>query len=139
MAPVGRLYRRTMWRGIGAPTWLGYGVWLAPMAYGWLGYGVQGVARLWRMDGACGVWMAPVAYGWRLWRAGCAYGVQGAPMACRVRIVWTVYSVRLSCLCVVHVSCLCVVMVAPICRHGCVAMACGYPLGLRSIGYGSKA
>src|SRR5699024_5101159 len=92
------------------------------------------MARLWRAG--CG---SAMAYGWRLWRMVGAYGVQGAPMACRVRIVWTVYSVRLSCLCVVHVSCLCVVMVAPICRHGCVAMACGYPLGLRSIGYGSKA
>src|SRR5699024_5995471 len=126
MAPVGRLYSRTrwrtiwrpmwrgiwrtvwrgiwrtIWRGIGAPTGLGYGARLAPAASGWLGYGVQGVARLWRMVGAYGVWLAPVA--------------------CRVRIVWTVYSVRLSCLCVVHVSCLCVVMVAPICRHGCAYM-----------------
>src|SRR5699024_4215232 len=69
MAPVGRTVGRTIWRGIGAPTWLGYGVWLAPMAYGW---------RLWRMVGAYGVWMAPMAYGWRLWRMDGACGVQGA-------------------------------------------------------------
>src|SRR5699024_320488 len=69
MAPVGRLYRRTMWRGIGAPTWLGEGVGCAAMAYGW---------RLWRMVSAYGVWLAPMAYGWRLWRMVSACGVQGA-------------------------------------------------------------
>src|SRR5699024_1930981 len=62
---------------------------------------------------------APVAYGWRLWRMVSACGVWLAPVACRVRIVWTVYSVRLSCLCVV-----------PMCRHGCAYM----PTWLR--GYG---
>ena len=108
-----------MWRGIGAPTWLGYGVWMAPVAYGW---------RLWRAGCAYGVWLAPMAYGWRLWRMDGACGVQGADRVDGLQRVAVVY-----------VSCLCVVMVAPICRHGCVAMACGYPLGLRSIGYGSKA
>src|SRR5699024_3054485 len=102
---------RTVWRGIGAPTWLGYGVWLAPVAYGWLGYGVQGVARLWRMDGACGVWLAPVAYGWRLWRMVGACGVQGADRVDGLQREAVVY-----------VSCLYADMVAPICRHGCAYM-----------------
>src|SRR5699024_6013059 len=106
------------------------------MAYYMAWYRSAYMARLWRMVGAYGVWLArlwragcgsAMAYGWRLWRMVGAYGVQGAPMACRVRIVWTVYSVRLSSMCRAYVSSwlrLCVVMVAPICRHGCVAMAC---------------
>src|SRR5699024_3533740 len=90
------------------------------MAYYMAWYRSAHMARLWRAG--CG---SAMAYGWRLWRMDGAYGVWLAPVACRVRIVWTVYSVRLSSMCRAYVSSwlrLCVVMVAPICRHGCAYM-----------------
>src|SRR5699024_4904448 len=92
MAPVGRLYRRTMWRTIWRTMWRGLWrtvwrgiwrtIWRSIGAPTWLGYGV---------------WLAPMAYGWRLWRAGC--GSCGRSTACGCR--------------------LCVV---PMCRHGCAYM-----------------
>src|SRR5699024_10343020 len=121
MAPVGRLYRRTMWRTIWRTMWRGIwrSVWRGIWRSVWRGRGVLTWVGY-------GVWLAPVAYGWRLWRMVGAYGVWLAPVACRVRIVWTVYSVRLSSMCRAYVSSwlrLYADMVAPICRHGSVAMA----------------